>query len=159
MAYDHKQIGLQAPITLRERGDWIVTTAGRAVFNDEVSRALSKAVGEDRFDSSQYTYQNRTFTKRDMTEFISDLVDRYGATAIAEVLDTIKELGFSYATRAGVTISKNDIVIPPDKEEILASFEDQVDAAGRNNNKGLITEQERHEQVVTLWNDATDKVG
>jgi DNA-directed RNA polymerase subunit beta' len=157
-AYDQKQVRLQDPITLRERGDWIVTTVGRAVFNDEVSRALAKAVGE-RFDASDYAYQNRTFTKRDMTEFISDLVDRYGATAIAEVLDTVKELGFSYSTRAGVTISKNDIVIPPDKDDILGKVEEEVGKAQRSYDRGLITEDERHEQVVSLWNKATDDVG
>ena len=157
-AYDQKQLTLQAPITLRERGDWIVTTVGRAIFNDEVSRALGRAVGE-RYDLTEYAYQNRTFTKRDMTEFISDLVDRYGATAIAEVLDTIKELGFTYATMSGVTISKNDIVIPPDKEQILGLVEDEVGKAQRSYDRGLITEDERHEQVVSLWNKATDDVG
>ena len=135
-----------------------MTTVGRAIFNDEVSRALEKAVGE-RFKHTDYTFQNRTFTKRDMTEFISELVDRCGATAIAEVLDTIKELGFSYATRAGVTISKNDIQIPPDKEEILVGYEEQVGSAQRSYDRGLITEDERHEQVVSLWNKATDDVG
>src|SRR6478609_4545706 len=157
-AYDQKQLTLAAPITLRERGDWIVTTVGRAIFNDEVSRALGRAVGE-RYDLTEYAYQNRTFTKRDMTEFISDLVDRYGATAIAEVLDTIKELGFTYATMSGVTISKNDIVIPPDKERILGLVEDEVGKAQRSYDRGLITEDERHEQVVSLWNKATDDVG
>jgi DNA-directed RNA polymerase subunit beta' len=158
MAYDQKQVKLQDPITVRESGDWIVTTAGRAIFNDEVSRALQKAVGE-RFKPSDYSYQNRTFTKRDMSDFVSDLVDRCGATAIAEVLDTIKELGFSYATRAGVTISKNDIQIPPDKEKILTHYEDLVGSAQRSYDRGLITEDERHEQVVSLWNKATDDVG
>jgi DNA-directed RNA polymerase subunit beta' len=157
-AYDQKQVSLQAPITLRERGDWIVTTVGRAIFNDEVSRALGRAVGE-RYDLTQYAYQNRTFTKRDMTEFVSELVDRYGATAIAEVLDTIKELGFTYATMSGVTISKNDIVIPPDKDDILGKVEDEVGKAQRSYDRGLITEDERHEQVVSLWNKATDDVG
>ena len=94
-----------------------------------------------------------------MTDFISDLVDRYGATAISEVLDTIKELGFTYATRAGVTVSKNDIITPPDKEEILSGVEDEVMKAQRNYDRGLITEDERHEQVVSLWNKATDEVG
>src|SRR5689334_3326299 len=157
-AYDQKQLTLQAPITLRERGDWIVTTVGRAIFNDEVSRALGRAVGE-RYDLTEYAYQNRTFTKRDMTEFVSELVDRYGATAIAEVLDTIKELGFTYATMSGVTISKNDIVIPPDKDDILGKVEDEVGKAQRSYDRGLITEDERHEQVVSLWNKATDDVG
>ena len=94
-----------------------------------------------------------------MTDFISDLVDRYGATAIAEVLDTIKELGFTYATKAGVTVSKNDIVTPPDKEEILSGVEDEVAKAQKNYDRGLITEDERHEQVVSMWNKATDEVG
>jgi DNA-directed RNA polymerase subunit beta' len=158
MAFEQKQVGLQAPITLRERGDWIVTTVGRAIFNDEVSRALAKAVGE-RFEVSEYAYQNRAFTKRDMTDFISELVDKYGSTAIAEVLDTVKALGFSYATRSGVTISKNDIVIPPDKEAILGKVEEEVGKAQRSYDRGLITEDERHEQVVALWNKATDDVG
>jgi DNA-directed RNA polymerase subunit beta' len=159
LAYDQKQVKLQDPITVRESGDWIVTTAGRAIFNDEVSRALQKAVGEKKWKPSDYTYQNRTFTKREMTDFISELVDRCGATAIAEVLDTIKELGFSYATRSGVTISKNDIQIPPDKEQILTGYEEQVGSAQRSYDRGLITEDERHEQVVSLWNKATDDVG
>src|SRR3954449_182846 len=158
IAYDQHQLGLQDVIGLRERGDWIVTTVGRAIFNDEVSRALAHAVGKT-FDVTAYAYQNITFTKREMTDFISDLVDRYGATAISEVLDTIKELGFTYATRAGVTVSKNDIITPPDKEEILSGVEDEVMKAQRNYDRGLITEDERHEQVVSLWNKATDEVG
>ena len=158
IAYDQHQLGLQDVIGLRERGDWIVTTVGRAIFNDEVSRALAHAVGKT-FDVTAYAYQNVTFTKREMTDFISDLVDRYGATAISEVLDTIKELGFTYATRAGVTVSKNDIITPPDKEEILSGVEDEVTKAQRNYDRGLITEDERHEQVVSLWNKATDEVG
>jgi DNA-directed RNA polymerase subunit beta' len=157
MAYDQHQVGLQATIGLRERGDWIVTTVGRAIFNDEVSRALGKAVGE-RFSRTDYDYQNITFTKREMTDFISDLVDRYGATAIAEVLDTIKHLGFMYATKAGVTVSKNDIITPPDKVSILADYEERVAKKERDYGRGLITEDERHEQVVDIWNEATDSV-
>src|SRR5205823_10443776 len=73
LAYEQGQVKLQDTIGLRERGVWIVTTVGRAVFNDAVSRALARAIG-DRYDIGAYDYQNRTFTKRDMTEFISDLV-------------------------------------------------------------------------------------
>ena len=104
-----------------------MTTVGRAIFNDEVTPGAGARRSATRFDRDEYRYQNRTLTKREMTDFVSDLVDRYGATAISEVLDTIKELGFTYATRAGVTVSKNDIVTPPNKEEILASYEEQVD--------------------------------
>ncbi len=158
IAYDQQQVSLQAVIGLRNQGEWMVTTVGRAIFNDEVSRALGKAVGEA-FVKNDYRFQNHTLTKREMTDFVSDMVDRYGASAISEVLDTIKELGFTYATRAGVTVSKNDIVTPPNKEEILASYEGKVEKTEASYNKGLITEWERHEQIVSLWNKATDDVG
>jgi DNA-directed RNA polymerase subunit beta' len=165
LAFDHREVSAQDVIGLRlppeltgGEAQWIATTAGRALLNAEIIRALEKAVGDD-FRFEHYQYQNRVLTKREMTDFISDLVDTYGATAISEVLDTIKDLGFTYATRAGVTISKNDIVTPPDKEEILAGYEEQVAKAQRNYDRGLITEEERHEQVVALWNKATDEVG
>ena len=64
------------------------------------------------------------------------------------MLDTIKTLGFHYATQAGITISKNDIVIPPEKEEILAGYEDRVAEVEREYERGLITEDERHESIV-----------
>jgi DNA-directed RNA polymerase subunit beta' len=85
-------------------------------------------------------------------------VDDYGAHSIASVLDMIKSLGFSYATKAGVTISKNDIVIPPDKEQILAEYEDRVDKVEAQYERGLITDEERHESIVNIWTEATDTV-
>jgi DNA-directed RNA polymerase subunit beta' len=74
------------------------------------------------------------------------------------VLDMIKSLGFRYATRAGITVSKNDIVIPPDKEQILAEHEERVAKVQQQYERGLITDQERHEIIVTIWTEATDAV-
>src|SRR5206468_12193512 len=70
----------------------------------------------------------------------------------------IKELGFHYATKAGVTISKNDIVIPPEKEKILADYEQRVGKVEQAYEHGLITESERHESIVNIWTEATDTV-
>ena len=70
---------------------------------------------------NDYEFQNRVFTKREMSAFVSDLVEYFGATAVAGLLDVLKDMGFKYATVAGVTVSKNDIVIPPGKWEILAT--------------------------------------
>ncbi|HEY5693771.1 MAG TPA: DNA-directed RNA polymerase subunit beta', partial [Gaiellaceae bacterium] len=69
-----------------------------------------------------------------------------------------KDLGFRYGTLAGVTISKNDIVIPPDKEQILAGFEERVSRVEDAYDQGLITESERHEQITSIWTEATDQV-
>ncbi len=77
---------------------------------------------------------------------------------ISVLLDTIKELGFHYATQAGITISKNDIVIPADKEKILEDYEERVGKIETQFERGLITEEERHESIVNIWTEATDKV-
>src|SRR4029078_3661764 len=102
----------------RLHGHLIVTTPGRVVFNAAVERALSDAF---RGNGAQveYAFINRTLTKKEMDQLISDLYDRHGAHTLAAALDAIKSLGFRSAPQAGVTISKNDIVIPREKEQIL----------------------------------------
>ena len=96
--------------------------------------------------------------KRDTTRLIDALVQRYGATTISLVLDAFKDLGFKYATQAGITISKNDVVVPPSKPEILGRYEDEVAEIQDQYDQGLITQEERHEAVVELWNACTDEV-
>ena len=87
------------------------------LFNSAVYRALDELLPPD--EELEFDFVNQTLAKADTDRYILALSDRYGAHTLAPVLDTIKSLGFKYATKAGVTISKNDIVIPPDKEKIL----------------------------------------
>ena len=86
------------------------------------------------------------------------LVQTYGATTISLVLDAFKDLGFKYATQAGITISKNDVVIPPEKQSILDKYEQARGEISDQYDMGLITQEERHEAVVEKWNAATDEV-
>jgi len=155
-AVESKQIGLQDPIEYRWHGELVVTTPGRVIFNSEVERSLQEAVviGE----AEVHAFINRTLSKREIDGFIAELVDRYGAHAIATVLDTIKTLAFKYATQAGITVSKNDIVIPPEKEAILEKHEESVKKLEAQYSRGLITEEERHESIVNIWTQATDEV-
>ena len=157
LALEAGQIDLQEPIEYRVGDTHRLTTGGRVIFNEAVARSLEGAL-DGEFDISLLPYQNQTLTKRTMGDFIALLVDVFGAQRIAAVLDTIKELGFDYATKAGITVSKNDIVIPEDKREILASFDDRVHQIDRDYLRGLITEDEKHEAVVNVWTEATDKV-
>ncbi|MGH2935842.1 MAG: DNA-directed RNA polymerase subunit beta', partial [Gaiellaceae bacterium] len=158
-ALDAKQIELQDPIEYAWEGELVVTTAGRVIFNAEIDRALRDAVGELEGDYTTYhDFLNRTLSKKELDDFISTLVDEYGAHTVSSVLDTIKELGFHYATQAGVTISKNDVIVPPEKEAILAEYEDRVGKVEQAYEHGLITESERHESIVNIWTEATDTV-
>src|SRR5262249_57583362 len=78
--------------------------------------------------------------------------------ALGAEVDRMKAVGFRYATVAGITISKNDIVIPPDKEKILAEYEERVEEVHGQYDRGLITDDERHETIVNIWTEATETV-
>jgi DNA-directed RNA polymerase subunit beta' len=154
-AVEAGQLGIQQTIEYRHNGELLLTTAGRVMLNVEVERSLRDATDED---LGEFPYLNRTLSKKEMDGFISDLAERFGAHVIAGVLDTIKTLGFHYATKAGITISKNDIVIPEEKDELLAGYEEKVSNVEGLYERGLITEEERHEQIVNLWTEATEDV-
>ena len=149
-------VHLQEPIEYRWHGEIMLTTPGRVIFNVEIERALGIAVHTT--DTVAHTFINRPLSKREIDIFIAELVDLYGAHAVATVLDTIKSLAFRYATQAGITVSKNDIVIPPNKEEILVGYEAQVRKLEREYQRGLMTEEERHERIVAVWTEATEEV-
>ncbi len=136
----------------------VVTTIGRIIFNDRIERALEETLGEDEFDRTQYGFVNRPLKKRDVVTLIDELIQAYGASAVSSVLDTFKELGFHYATLAGVTVSKNDVIVPPRKQEILDEYEGKVAEVREQYDDGLITQEERHLAVTDKWNEATDKV-
>ncbi|MFL5902528.1 MAG: DNA-directed RNA polymerase subunit beta', partial [Solirubrobacteraceae bacterium] len=160
LAYDHKIVDLHS--VSQYRPEWrgeehLITTVGRIIFNDRIERALEEALGEE-FDRRSYSYINRELKKRDTTKFVDDLVQQYGASTIAQVLDAFKDLGFHYATQAGITISKNDVVIPPRKGEILAEYDKRLVEIQDQYDMGLITQEERHLAVTDLWNEATDEV-
>jgi DNA-directed RNA polymerase subunit beta' len=160
LSYEAGVVGLHDIAEFRpfgREGGHVLTTVGRIIYNDRIERALSEALG-DGFDATKYTFVNQSMKKRDTTRLIDLLVQTYGATTISLVLDAFKDLGFQYATQAGVTISKNDVVVPPNKQEILERYEEQVAEISGQYDMGLITQEERHEAVVEKWNSATDEV-
>jgi DNA-directed RNA polymerase subunit beta' len=160
LAYENQIVGLHDVCHYRPEwleGGHIATTVGRIIFNDGIERALEETMGEN-FDRSHYTFINKSLKKRDTTELIDQLVQEHGASAISLVLDAFKDLGFHFATQAGVTISKNDVIIPPDKGKILTEYEEKVRKLDDQYEEGLITHTERKQHVVDEWNECTDMV-
>ena len=158
LAVESEQVGLQQPIEYRWHGEVVLTTSGRVIFNTEVERTILEAFGDDDISEIEFPYVNRTLSKKEMDDFITELAALYGAHLMGSVLDKIKTLGFRYATDAGITISKNDIVIPPEKQAILAEYEERVAKVEQQYERGLITEEERRETIVQIWTEATDAV-
>ncbi len=161
LSYEHGMVKLHDLAEYRsnkaEGGGHVLTTVGRIIYNDRIKRALGEALG-DEFDVAEYEFVNRSMRKRDSVVLVDQLVQTYGAGTIAQVLDAFKDLGFKYATQAGITISKNDVVVPPSKGEILSKYEGEVAEIQESYDTGLITQEERHEAVTDKWNEATDEV-
>jgi DNA-directed RNA polymerase subunit beta' len=159
LAYENGIVQLHDFAEYRRAGhEHFLTTVGRIIFNDRVERAIASALGGE-YDPEKYQFVNRSLKKRDVNEIVSDLVEAYGAPAVSLVLDSFKELGFHFATEAGITISKNDVVAPPDKEEILERYEGETEEIVNQYDEGYITAEERKEAVTSRWDAATEEVG
>jgi DNA-directed RNA polymerase subunit beta' len=162
MAYDSKVLALQSSIRLRCTDvvppiEWVApegyehgtpfiieTTLGRAIFNEALP--------------VDYPYVNDEVDKKRLGAIVNDLAERYPKVAVAATLDALKAAGFYWATRSGVTISIEDVVTPPRKAEILAGAEERAEEKERQYDKGLITDNERRQELIEIWTRATDEV-
>jgi DNA-directed RNA polymerase subunit beta' len=149
LAYELGIIELGAEIVvrdprLRSNGGRIKTTVGRIIFNN----ALPPQLG----------FYNKAVDKGSIRTLISDCVRLLGNEGTAGVLDRLKELGFNYATKSGLSISMDDIEEPPDRVKLLKESDEKVKLIDDQYDHGLITEDEKYESTVQVWMDTTDKV-
>ncbi len=161
LAYENGIVQLHDYAEYRRPGseahEHFLTTVGRIIFNERIERALADAL-EDEWDPNTYEFVNISLKKKDANRIVSDLVEQVGAPAVALVLDAFKELGFHYASQAGVTISKNDVQSPKNKEEILDRYEGEVAGIQQQYDEGYLGDEERKEAVTGKWKDATEEV-
>jgi DNA-directed RNA polymerase subunit beta' len=166
LAYDIGVIDLQAMIKLRvpstvpvsaenedEPGSQIVsTTMGRAIFNDAINSVLRHHGQEP------LPYFNEVVDRAGLKRIVAALIRRYGNEDTAQVLDAIKRLGFRYATQSGITIAISDITMPTEKESILKLADEEVQRIERDYRRGLITDDERYNEVIEVWTKCKDQV-
>ena len=155
MAFDRNELALQANVKIRlenvvtERGGessskTIETTLGRALFNETLP--------------ANYPFVNEEVKKSKLGEVINDLAERYSKVQVAATLDALKEAGFRWATRSGVTISFADVVAPSAKAGLLADAEEKADKIQKQYDRGLIADSERRQELIEVWTDTTNKV-
>jgi DNA-directed RNA polymerase subunit beta' len=161
MAYDAGELDLQAQVSIRFRdivpprdltpeqevngsGVRLETTLGRALFNETLP--------ED------YPFVDREVSKRELGAIVNDLAERYPKVQVAATLDALKETGFRWATRSGVTISIEDVVTPPGKAAILERHEGEAEKIEKQYSRGVITNDERRQELIEIWTKATAEV-
>jgi DNA-directed RNA polymerase subunit beta' len=153
MAHDFQSVGLQDSIVVRlpegklahpEADAKLETTVGRLLFNE--------ALPDD------FPFINDTLQSKEISSLVARIADRYDQTLTAEVLNNLKNLGFHWASRAGVTVSIQDVLKPPHKQEILDEFEKRAEKVESQFRKGIITDDERRQELIEIWTEATERV-
>ena len=165
MAYNEGVVGLHAPIKVRvskQIGDETVTriidaTVGRIIFNTPIPQDLGYV---DRNDPEHVLDLEISFKvgKKELGKIVDKCIIKHGTARSSEVLDQIKAQGFKYSTRGAITVSAFDAVIPPNKKDILKESEAEVDKIIKQYRRGLISAEERSNKIISVWNDATNKV-
>ncbi len=158
MAYDLGQVNVHAHIKLRTE-TWydsennrmespeirlIDTTIGRVIFNNSLTERMR--------------FYNMEMDKGGVKDLIAEVYEVCGQEETCIIADRVKEVGFQYATRSGSTIAIADITVPARKKEIVQSAQESVDVIGRDFRRGLLTEQERDEKVIEIWQNTTKEV-
>ena len=103
-------------------------------------------------------FQNTTIDKKKLSRLILEIYEKYGSAVSSDVADALKNLGFRYATKAGVTISIEDLTVPEDKKDLISSAEKQIEDAQKKFERGDITEVERYNKVIDTWSETTEKL-
>ncbi|MEN8795052.1 MAG: DNA-directed RNA polymerase subunit beta', partial [Flavobacteriales bacterium] len=149
IAYNEEKVDLNAMIKIRakdfdESGNLVFkiieTTVGRVLFNQVVPEKAG--------------FINEVLTKKSLRDIIGDILKLTSVPETAEFLDKIKSMGFSFAFEGGLSFSLGDIMIPPEKHQMIAKANGEVDNIMANYNMGLITNNERYNQVIDVWTSA-----
>jgi len=146
IAYDQGEIDIQAAITVRIDGERIDTTVGRILLYDVVPTIIP------------FKEVNRVMKKKELANLIDVSYRLAGNKATVILADRLKDIGYQNATRAGISISIKDMVIPPSKEELLKRAHDDVREIEEQYKNGLITDGERYNKVVDIWAEVTDRI-
>ena len=142
LAHELGSIELRAPIKVRMDGEVVDTTVGRIIFNDTLPDGVD--------------FRNDEIEKGKLKEIVGEVYAILGNEGTADVLDQIKNLGFKYATKAGITIAISDVAVPEQKDSIVRDAEDTVNRLEEQYLDGLITDEERYQNTVAIWTQAND---
>ena len=163
MAFENKDVGIHAKIFVRITKEIngeikqkkIETSVGRIIFNQGIPQDLGYIDRKE--DPFQYEI-NFPVMKKSMGTIIERVIRLHGLTESAEVIDYIKALGFKYSTLAGITFSMSDVQVPPAKKDLLSDADKQIETIRKQYARGLITNDERYNAVIKVWEKTTNEV-
>ncbi|CAN5832794.1 DNA-directed RNA polymerase subunit beta' [soil metagenome] len=171
MAYDLGELSLHAPIKVR-----LGELAGEKAQHDDLKSSLPKLLTDEPVDGSKpyettfgrvlintampegFPFVDSVVVKADIRTLIEVVLAKYPRSEVAAMLDGIKDLGFRFATKAGLSIGLEDVKTPDDKAQILEEYEDRAQKIQGQFLKGVVTDDERRQELIEIWTEATEKV-
>ncbi len=144
IALNSEKVHLHAKVKVRYNGTVLETTVGRILLNEIVPEELG--------------YINEVLTKKRLRQIIGVCFRQAGLAKTVVFLDSLKEMGFSYATLGGLSVSIHDVVIPDDKMKIISSTQDKIDTIEGAYTNGVISSGERYNKIIDNWSNATNKI-
>ncbi len=162
LAYDFKAVDLQAKIKVRlpkAKLNGLTAQAGNP--QEEGTQIIETSVGRMLFNRAlpaDFPFVNQQLRKRDLGEIVARAVKRYGIKETPPILDKIKNFGFEFATRSGISWGIDDLIIPSDKKNLIREAEAKVTEIVDQYQRGLLTEKERYDRIVELWQGVVDKI-
>ncbi|MCL2665024.1 MAG: DNA-directed RNA polymerase subunit beta', partial [Defluviitaleaceae bacterium] len=165
LAYQTGQISLHAKIKVMRSAVWegqtlknrVGTTAGRVIFNQAIPQDIG-FINRSEFKNIFEYEINGLVNNKFLSRIVNRCINKYGSTETAIVLDNIKELGFRYATQGALTVSVSDMVIPANKTKIIGNAEEMVEEITMKYRRGTMSDDERYNKVIDIWNKANDKL-
>ena len=165
IAYENKELGMHAKIHVRMyreidgemKHKTVETTVGRLIYNEGIPQDLG-FVDRENPETAFEPELNFTVSKKNLGKIIEKCINKHGLSEAAVLLDYIKATGFKYSTTGAITVSVDDVKVPPAKKDILAAANEEVNNVLKQYKRGLITEEERYQSVINIWEKATDKV-
>ena len=166
MAYQNGDVELHSKVKIRRfktdedgtvRHKTIETTVGRLIYNQGIPQDLGYV---DRTDPEKEFDLEIDFLvmKKNLGDIVGRCISVHGLSEAAEVLDYIKATGYKYSTKAAITVSVADVSVPPEKKDILAAADEKVEGILKSYSRGLLTEEDRYNEVIKVWEKATDDV-
>lgn len=144
IAFEAKAVELHAKVKVRVNGKIHETTVGRVLFNQILPE--------------KFPFVNKEVEKKELGIIVTKIYRMFGRFQTLIFLDRMKEMGFQYATQAGITVSINDMIIPAMKKQLLAQGQEQAESIEKQYKKGIITAGERYNKVIDVWTHVTDNI-
>ena len=171
LAYEGGHIKLHTPIKVR-----VGNLAGNPEIHENIKNRFSELIGDKPVNGDElinttlgitifnsimpedFPYIQSTVRKPEMKKIISEVIERYNKAELRKFLDLMKEIGFKYGSKAGLSVAMTDVKTPPTKNEILEKYEKEAEKVQKQFKDDVITESERKQKIIEIWNEATDQV-